>query len=144
MGISAFAENQPEKVAYVMAQGQRQVTYGELEAAANQGSQLFRDLGLKRGDHIAILLENHPLFFQIVCAAQRSGLYYTTISWRLQQEEVEYIVKDCDAKLFITSKSQLAVAEPLIGKLSDELSCYMLDGVAPGFESWDAQVRGAL
>ena len=94
MGISAFAENQPEKVAYVMAQGQRQVTYGELEAAANQGAQLFRDLGLKRGDHIAILLENHPLFFQIVCAAQRSGLYYTTISWRLQQEEVEYIVKD--------------------------------------------------
>ena len=137
MGISAFAENQPEKVAYVMAQGQRQVTYGELEAAANQGAQLFRDLGLKRGDHIAILLENHPLFFQIVCAAQRSGLYYTTISWRLQQEEVEYIVKDCEAKLFITSKSQLAVAEPLIGKLSDELSCYMLDGVAPGFESWE-------
>ena len=69
MGISAFAENQSEKVAYVMAQGQRQVTYGELEAAANQGAQLFRDLGLKRGDHIAILLENHPLFFQIVCPA---------------------------------------------------------------------------
>ena len=43
MGISAFAENQPEKVAYVMAQGQRQVTYGELEAAGNLvGAQINR------------------------------------------------------------------------------------------------------
>ena len=55
MGISTFAANQPEKVAYVMAQGQTCVTYSELDAAANQGAHLFRDLGLKRGDHIAIL-----------------------------------------------------------------------------------------
>ena len=71
MGISAFAKDQPGKIAYVMAQGREQVTYGELDSAANQGARLFRDLGLQRGDHIAILLENHPLFFQIVCAAKR-------------------------------------------------------------------------
>jgi fatty-acyl-CoA synthase/long-chain acyl-CoA synthetase len=68
------------------------VTFAELEATANQGAQLFRSLGLQRGDHIAILLENHPRFFQICWAAQRSGIYFTAISWRLQQQEVDYIV----------------------------------------------------
>ena len=41
MGISAFAENQPEKVAYVMAQGQRQVTYGELRLPPTKDHNSF-------------------------------------------------------------------------------------------------------
>ena len=140
MGISGIANTQPDKVAYVMARSEQRVTFGELEKAANQGAHLFRELGLKRGDHIAILLENHPLFFQIVCAAQRSGLYYTTISWRLQQEEVEYIVKDCGAKLFISSSAQKAVAGPVLENLEGPLHCYMLDGVDTGFASWEEAI----
>ena len=140
MGISGLANSHPDKVAYVMAASEQRITFGELEKAANQGAHLFRELGLKRGDHIAILLENHPLFFQIVCAAQRSGLYYTTISWRLQQEEVEYIVKDCEAKLFISSSAQKTVAGPVLESLNDPVSCYMLDGIEPGFESWEKSI----
>ena len=110
-----IADRSPDKIAYTMAETGVNITCGELEAAANQGAHLFRSLGLKRGDHIAILLENHPLFFQICWAAQRSGLYYTTISWRLQQAEVEYIVNNCEAKVFITSAARRAVVEPLVG-----------------------------
>ena len=62
-GIIAAAS--PEKVAYVMADSGETITYGELEKTSNQGAHLFRRLGLKRGDHIALLLENHPRFFQI-------------------------------------------------------------------------------
>ena len=76
----------------------------ELNELSNQGAHLFRSLGLKPGDSIAIMLENHFLFFPIIFAAWRSGLRYTTISWRLQPSEVEYIVKDCEAKILITSK----------------------------------------
>ena len=68
------AAQTPDKIAYVIAETGLAVSFGELERGANQGAHLFRKLGLKRGDHIAILLENHPRFFQIVWAAQRSGL----------------------------------------------------------------------
>ena len=77
-----------------MAESGTTVTFKELDDTSNQGAQLFRSLGLQQGDHIAIMLENHPRFLQICWAAQRSGLYYTAISHRLQTEEVEYIVKD--------------------------------------------------
>ncbi len=43
-------------------------------------SSLLRSLGLKAGDHIAFLMENSRLLFEICWAAQRSGLYYTAIS----------------------------------------------------------------
>ena len=89
MSPAEIAANHPDKPAYIMAETGDTVTYAQLEARANQGAQLFRSLGLQRGDHIAILLENHPLFFQICWAAQRAGIYYTAISWRLQQQEVD-------------------------------------------------------
>jgi acyl-CoA synthetase (AMP-forming)/AMP-acid ligase II len=138
-GIVA-AEN-PDKIAYIMADTGQRVTFGELEAAADQGAQLFRSLGLVRGDHIAILLENHPRFFQICWAAQRAGLYYTAISWRLQQEEVEYIVNNCEARVFITSHERRAVVAPLVDKMPNVVQRYMIDGRTEGFESWEMAVE---
>ena len=97
-------EKFPDKPALIMHGSGKVVTHGDLNDLSNQGAQLFRSLGLVPGDSIAIMLENHFLFFPIVFAAWRSGLRYTAISWRLQPDEVEYIVRDCEAKVFITSK----------------------------------------
>ena len=114
MHLSQIAEQMPDKPAYIMAASGQQYTYRELEAGSNQLAHLFRSLGLKRGDHIAILLGNHSLFLQICVAAQRAGLYYTAISYRLQSEEVEYIVNDCGARVFITSVDRRSVVEPIL------------------------------
>lgn len=125
----------PQKPAYIMAESNEVVTFAELEAGANQAAHLFRQLGLRRGDHIAILLENHPLFFQICWAAQRAGLYYTAISWRLLHAEVEYIVNNCEAKVFITSRARADVAEAVVEGTPNVTARYMLDGTIEGFES---------
>ena len=119
-----------------MADSGRVVTYGELMATANQGAQLFRSLGLGRGEHIAILLENHPRFLQLCCAAQCAGLYYTTISLRLQQAEIEHIFINSRAKVFVTSYERRAVAGSLFNKMPNVFRQYMIDGVIDGFETW--------
>ena len=140
MHPGTIADNNPDKPAYIMAETGQVFTYRQLEDGSNQGAQLFRQVGLKRGDHIAILLENHPLFLQICVAAQRSGLYYTAISYRLQEAEVEYIVNDCGARVFITSKDRQSVVEKLAGKMHGIEKTYMLDGVIAGFESWEEAI----
>ena len=86
-----------DKPALIMAGSGDVITHQELNELSNQGAQLFRSLGLKPGDSLAFMMENHKLFFPIAFAAYRSGLKYTAISWRLQASEVEYIVKDCGA-----------------------------------------------
>ena len=100
---SIHARTQPNKIAYQMAATGKAITYRELDELSNQGAHLFRALGLKAGDHIAFLMENRLAFMEICWAAQRSGLYYTAISRYLTEEEIAYIVKDCGAKLFITT-----------------------------------------
>lgn len=87
------------------------VSYGALEAASNQGAQLFRDRGILPGDGIAIWLPNHPEFLKITWAAQRSGIYYTPISTFFQTAEVTYILQNSDAQLLITNRD-------LLGRLS--------------------------
>ena len=70
----------PDKAAYIMAASGEVVTFAELEAKANQIAHLFRSLGLRRGDHIAILLENHPRFFQICWAAAWKSQTYSSMA----------------------------------------------------------------
>jgi acyl-CoA synthetase (AMP-forming)/AMP-acid ligase II len=137
MYLGSLAKSTPDKPAYVMARSGETVTFRQLDERSNQGAQLLRRLGLELGDGIAVLVENHPRFFEICWAAQRSGLLYTTISTHLMAPEVEYIVKNCGAKVFITSHAMAEVARDLVPALSDLAGCFMVDGAAPGYASWE-------
>ena len=112
MHPGAHARTTPDKAAYVMAATGETVTYRELDAASNRCAQLLRARGLRVGDGIAVMLENHPRYFDAVWGAQRSGLYYTAMSTRLTPGEVEYIVNDCDAQLLVTSKAGRPFTRP--------------------------------
>src|SRR6266849_5283737 len=94
---SLYAQITPDKIAYQMAGSGKAISYRELDELSNQGAQLFRSLGLKAGDHIALLMENRLAFMEICWAAQRAGLYYTAISRYLPKDAIGYIVKDCGA-----------------------------------------------
>ncbi len=135
-----LAKSIPDRIAYRMAASGETVTYRQLDERSNQGAQLFRSLGLRPGDCIALFMENHPRFFELCWAAQRSGLVYTTISSRLIAPEVEYILKDCGAKVFITSHAKRDVAAELSGAISG-LERYMVGGTAPGFQSYEEAAR---
>src|SRR3954463_9502353 len=100
---SVHARTQPNKIAYQMAGSGKAITYRELDELSNQGAQLFRALGLKAGDHIALLLENLLGVMEFCGPARRSGLYNTAISRYLAADEIAFIVKDCGAKVVIIS-----------------------------------------
>jgi long-chain acyl-CoA synthetase len=113
MHPSVHAKSHPDRAAYIMAASGEAVTYRELDDRSNQGAQLFRSMGLKAGDVIALLMDNNPRYFEIAWAAQRAGLYYTCVSSKLTAGEVEYIVGDCAA--------QVLIASPGVGPVLDEL-----------------------
>ena len=108
MHPSVIALNSPEKPAIIMAGSGDTVSYAQLDARSNQGAQMFRRLGLERGDVIALLLDNVREFLEIVWAAQRAGLYYVCISTRLVADEVGFILGDSEAKVLIAG-NDLAV-----------------------------------
>lgn len=104
------ARNHPDKPAIVIAATGETITYRQLDERSNQGAHLLRMLGLKRGDVIAVCMENHPRYLEISWANQRSGLYLVCISSKATVAEAQYIIEDCGAKLFITSPSMAELA----------------------------------
>jgi len=135
---SIHAQNHPHKIAYQMAGSGKAITYRELDELSNQGAQLFRALGLKPGDHVAFLMENRLAFMEIAWAAQRSGLYYTAISRYLTKDEIAYIIRDCGAKVFITSPKCAEQVRDLVTAADGPLF-FMVDEPEPGFRSWDKE-----
>ena len=134
------ARQTPRKPAYVMAGSGETVTYRQLEDRSNQGAHLFRRLGLKRGDSIALMLDNNARFFEILFAAQRSGLFYTAMSTRLSPQEAEYILRDCEAKVFLVSASLAAQAAVLAGRNPEIARRFSVGGDLPGHERWESAV----
>jgi acyl-CoA synthetase (AMP-forming)/AMP-acid ligase II len=116
------------------------VTYRELDERSKRVAQLLRAGGLQPGDHIAIMLENHPRYFEVFWGAQRAGLYTTPINWHLKPEEAGYIVEDCSATALVTSAALGEVAkelEPYLGKVSIRL---MIDGTGGAFDSYEEAI----
>src|SRR5205814_7845820 len=111
------------------------VTYADLDDRSNQLAHLLRAAGLRRGDHLALFMENHSRFMEVVWAALRSGLYITAINSHLTAPEVSYIVQDCEAKALVTSLAKADVAAQLdessVGAVATRL---MVDGTIPGFD----------
>ena len=122
-----------------MASSGETLDYRALDARSNQLAHLLRDAGLRRGDHMALFMENNIRFLEIVWAALRSGLYLTAINSHLTAEEVAYIVGDCDAQAFVTSTALAEVATAV--RRDDELPRVsvrlMVDGTAPGFAAYE-------
>jgi fatty-acyl-CoA synthase len=73
----------------------------------------------------------------------RAGVYYTTISTRLNADEVAYIVRDCSAKVLVISVGIDDVTPVLKSLLPAHVRCFSVGGVISGMESWEAAVDSA-
>ena len=122
----------PSHPAIIMAQSGETITHGELEARANKVAHLLRAAGLKRSDHCAIFMANHPRYIECGFGAQRAGLYYTNVNSYLTSGELAYIVNNSLSQVLITSQSHLAVARQALSECSDVKLCLVVDGPGGG------------
>ena len=106
----AHAKLRPLQPAFIMANSGEAVTYLELEARTNRLARLLRSLGLGRGDHYAVFMENNARYLESVGAGERSGLYCTCVNSYLTADELAYIVTNSESQVLITSVAKLDVA----------------------------------
>jgi len=140
MYLADHARLTPEKPAVIMAESGAVMTYAQLNDRSNQFAEYLYAQGLRRGDHIAILMENNIRFVELCWAALRSGLYFTTINRYLTPEEAAYIVRDCEAKVLVSSLAKAETASPLAALIATCPRRLMVDGAIPGWESYEAAI----
>lgn len=140
MHPSAHAISTPSKPAIIMATSGETIDYVTLEAASNQSAHALRNLGLARGDIVATLFDNGPEVFLFGLAAQRTGLYLTSISNKLSAADIRYILEDCGGKILVASDSCRALAlQAISGKSTIEI--FSWSAGADKMRQWQALAK---
>jgi acyl-CoA synthetase (AMP-forming)/AMP-acid ligase II len=138
--LARMAAERPDAVAYRLIPSGHAVTWAELERRSRRCAALLLQRGLKTGDGIAVFLDNHLRYFELLWAAHRVGLYYTTISRHLKAQELLHIVRDCGARALFTSAGLLADPGELVAA-TPGAARFTLEGTAQGLEPYDAALQ---
>ncbi len=101
--VTRGALNNPNKE--VITFKQQRMTYRELQERVSALAQGLLDLGVKKGDVVAILLFNHTEYFEIIFAANRIGAIFLPLNFRLAADEIAYIADNADAKAIFSEDS---------------------------------------
>jgi len=134
-----YAKTQPDKLAAVHVSAGTEITYRELNERSNRLAHALYEAGLRPGDHLALFLENHIAFFEVIWACLRSGLYLTPINRHLSAFEAAYIADDCDAKALIASAALDQSIE--LGQLSPRCNIKLsVGGAIEGFVDYDSAI----
>ena len=135
-----YAATTPDKPAVIMAATGATQTFAELDAAANQLSQLLHTSGLRAGDHVGICMENNIRFLEVLWGCHYAGLVYTACSSRLTTDELAYILDDCGARAFITSIVKAEQAAEVVERTPNIELRLMIDGVIDGYQSYERAI----
>src|SRR5690625_3823256 len=93
------AQSQPDKTAYVFAK--ESVSYRQFEQYVASFAGALQELGIKKGDHIAVLVGNTPHFLISLYASWRLGAVLVPVNPTYTPQELSYIIQNSDAKLLI-------------------------------------------
>ncbi|MFV0439646.1 MAG: AMP-binding protein [Desulfopila sp.] len=93
------------------------LTFAELLQQSERLAAELIEQGCAQGDRIAVLAMNHPGFFVLVGAVARMGGILVPLNWRLAEQELAYILRDCQPRLLFCDPGQeqrsQQIAEPL-------------------------------
>ena len=104
------AEIAPDRIAFIEAAGGRTVTYRAFDDRAERAAHLLRDLGVGRGDRIALLMLNEVAFFEILVASARLGALVIPLNWRLTADELRPILTDGAPRLLVHDDANAGMA----------------------------------
>jgi long-chain acyl-CoA synthetase len=110
-------------------------TYGELNGAVSKFASGLERLGLKKGDHIALVLGNSPHFVIGLYGALRLGLKVIPVNPIYTPDEIGYILKNGDVKAIVTLDLLLPIIEKMQHMLP-EIQSFIL------CESGDERAKG--
>jgi 2-furoate---CoA ligase len=80
------------------------IRYGDLLPRVRR---LAGGLGVDPGDRVAVVLDNRVETALLYWASQWAGAVFTPLSWRLSEEELDYCLGDCGARVVLREGDDL-------------------------------------
>ena len=103
--IIESARKYPNKTAVVLED--TRYTFGELNNRANSLANALSDMGIAKGDRVAILLDNCLPYVDICCALVKGGMVVIPINPSLSKQDLAYIINDAEANTLFLGENYI-------------------------------------
>ena len=101
--VTRWSVLHPHKTALIFED--QAYSYGWLNRRALACARWLYDLGVEKGDRVALLLDNCPQFLELYLACARLGAIFVPLNFRLAAPEVDYLLGDCRPRVFVFKDS---------------------------------------
>jgi len=126
----------PEKTA-IRYEG-ADISYGDFSARIkNTAAMLDHALGLKRGDRVVYLGQNHPFMLYLLFACARTGMVFVPLNWRLVPSEHWHMLENCGAAALFVDEPYQDQSAALRERLPDCQFIAKGGEVRPGWRDLD-------
>ena len=103
------------KIAIVM--GEQRISYAEMDKASNRIANALREMGVKKGDRVAMLVPNRPEFAMIFFGIMKLGGIAVPLDVRYHIDELSRIFNNCTPRVLIGENSYLEPVIPVLSRL---------------------------
>lgn len=103
--IILSASKQPSRPAVIF--GQKRISFLELHLFTDRLAQGLKEMGVLKGERVALFLDNSPHFIICYFAIVKLGAIVVPINHMFKYEEASYIISDSQASVIITSFAYL-------------------------------------
>ena len=92
-------ERRPHRLAIVDAEVR--LSYAQWFEGVRSVAGALAELGLQRGEHLAVVLQNRWEMATLHWACQFLGVIVTPLNWRAKADELEYCIADANARAVV-------------------------------------------
>src|SRR5436309_1840484 len=92
-------ERRPKHPAIV--DGEVRLTYSQWHERIVRVAGALDGMGLARGDHLLVVLQNRWEMATLHWACQFLGIIVTPVNWRAKHDELEYCARDANARAVV-------------------------------------------
>ena len=124
-------------------------SWGAFDKRVNKIARRLADMGLARGDKIAVLAANSIEYLETFMGGLRAGVCVVPLSTMAAADALEKMLDDCDARVLFLSDQYRSLVEPYEDRLAKLIPGGRIayDFVRPGwqgFEEWLAPASDAV
>ena len=116
----------PNKTAWV-GEGIR-LTFAESNERTNRVANSLLEMGLRKGDRIALLAKNSVQYMELYFAIAKLGGVAVPVNWRLNKDELIYILRDSGPKAIFYSEEFSTLVEGLKAEIASVAESIQIDG----------------
>jgi fatty-acyl-CoA synthase len=80
-------------------------SYSEFQNQTSRLAQRFLELGVRAGDRIAIVIDNHPAYLAAIFAGAQIGAIPLPVNTRLALKELQFILNDAEPALVLVDEA---------------------------------------